>query len=122
MLLFVGDNVGAGERFVEPGMLEWLRSGIVPWRDNGDRLFLECGGFDCCVFAEDGGGSDRLKGGVTLAPDPVLKMLGGLLQSMFLIRLDPALRDGWLSQLVNASWLGVSSVPMSRPAAGAPLL
>jgi hypothetical protein len=68
-------------------MLEWLRSGIVPWRDNEDRLFLECGRFDCCVFAEDGGGSARLKGGVALAPDPdpVLKMPRGLLWPMFLM-------------------------------------
>jgi hypothetical protein len=50
-------------------------------------MFLECGGLDCCVFAEDGGGSGRLKNGVAIAPDPVLKMLGGLLWPMFLIEL-----------------------------------
>jgi hypothetical protein len=59
---------------------------------------------------------------VALAPDPVLKMLGGLLRPMFLIGLDPALRGWWLSRLVNASWLGVSSAPTSGPTAGAPLL
>jgi hypothetical protein len=73
-------------------------------------------------LAEDGGGSGRLKGGVALALDPVLKKLGGLLRPMFLIGLDPVLRDWWLSRLVNASWLGVSSAPMSGPTAGAPLL
>jgi hypothetical protein len=122
MLLFVGGDAGAGERFVEPKLLEWLRSGFVPWRGGGDRLLLECGGLDCCVFVEDGGGSGRLKGGVALAPDPVLMKLGGLLRPMVLIGLDPALRGWWLSQFVNASWLGVSSALMSGPTAGAPLL
>jgi hypothetical protein len=75
MLLFVGGDAGAGERFVEPKLLEWLRSGVAPWRDSGDRLLLECGELDCCVFVEDGGGSGRLKGGVALALDPVLKKL-----------------------------------------------
>jgi hypothetical protein len=121
MLLFVGGDASAGERFVEPKLLEWLRSGVALWRGGGDRLLLECGGLDCCVFAEDGGGSGRLKGGVALAPDPVLKILGGLLRPMFLIRLDPALRGWWLSRLVNALWLGVFSSPMSGPTAGAPL-
>jgi hypothetical protein len=55
MLLFVGGDAGAGERFVEPKLLEWLRSVIMPWRGGRDRLLLECGGLDCCVFAEDGG-------------------------------------------------------------------
>jgi hypothetical protein len=59
------------------------------------------------MFAEDGGGSGRLKGGVALAPDPVLKKLGGLLRPMFLIGLDPILQGWWLSRLVNASWRGV---------------
>jgi hypothetical protein len=121
MLMFVGGDAGAGERFVEPKLLEWLQSGIALWRGAGDRLLLECGGLDCCVFVEDGGGSGRLKGGVALAPDPVLKILGGLLRPMFLIGLDPALRGWWLSRLVNALWLGVSSSPMSGPTAGAPL-
>jgi hypothetical protein len=58
MLLFVGGDASAGERFVEPKLLEWLPSGVAPWPDNGDRLFLECGGLDCRVFAEDGGDSD----------------------------------------------------------------
>jgi hypothetical protein len=74
------------------------------------------------VFEEDGGGSGRLKGGVALALDPVLKKLGGLLRPMFLIGLDPTLRGWWLSRLVNASWLEVSSAPMSGPTVGAPLL
>jgi hypothetical protein len=121
VLLFVGGDAGTGERFVEPKLLEWLRSGVAPWRDNGDRLFLECGEIDCCMFAEDDEGSGRLKGGVALAPDPVLKMLGGLLRPMFLIGLDPALRGWWLSRFVNASWLGVSSAQMSGPTVGAPL-
>jgi hypothetical protein len=60
-------------------------------------LLLECNGLDCCVFAEDGGGSGHLKGGVALALDPMLKKLGGLLRPMFLIGLDPVLRDWWLS-------------------------
>jgi hypothetical protein len=82
---------------------------------------------------------------VALALDPVLKKIGGLLRPVFLIGLDPALRDWWLSQLVNALsvfligldpalrgwwlsrlvnafWLGVSSVPISGPTVGAPLL
>jgi hypothetical protein len=45
------------------------------------------------MFAKDGGGSGRLKSGVALAPDSVLKKLGGLLRPMFLIGLDPVLRD-----------------------------
>jgi hypothetical protein len=121
MLLFVGGDTGADERFVEPKLLEWLRSGVALWRGGGDRLLLECGGLDCCVFAEDDGGSGRLKGGVALAPDPVLKILGGLLLPMFLIGLDPALRGWWLSRLINALWLGVSSSPMSGPTTGASL-
>jgi hypothetical protein len=58
ILLFVRGDAGVGEGFVEPKLLEWLR--VAPWRDNGDRLFLECGGLDCCVFTEDGEGSGRL--------------------------------------------------------------
>lgn len=38
-----------------------------------------------------------------------LKRLGGILRSMFLIGLDTSFRNWWLSQLVNVSWLGVSS-------------
>jgi hypothetical protein len=74
------------------------------------------------MFVEDGGGSGRLKGGVALAPDPVLKKLGGLLRPMFLIGLDPTLRGWWLLRLVNASWQGVSSAPICGPITGAPLL
>jgi hypothetical protein len=122
MLLFVGGDAGAGERFVEPKLLEWFRSGIASWRADSDVLLLECGGLDCSMSAEEGGGFGRLKGGVTLASDSVLKKLGGLLWLMFLIRLDPALWGRWLSRLVNASWLGVSSASMSGPTAGAPLL
>jgi hypothetical protein len=55
-------------------------------------LLLECGRLDSCMFVEKGGGFSRLKGGVVLTPDPVLKKLGGLLRSMFLMGLDPALR------------------------------
>jgi hypothetical protein len=92
ILLFVGGDAGASERFVEPKLLEWLRSGIVPWRGRRDRLLLECGGF-VCMFMEDSGGSGCLKGRMALAPDPVLKKFGGLLRPMFLIGLDPTLWD-----------------------------
>jgi hypothetical protein len=54
-------------------LLEWLRSDVASWRGGSDGLFLECGGLDCCVFAEDGEGFSRLKGGVALASDPALK-------------------------------------------------
>jgi hypothetical protein len=77
---------------VESKLLEWLRSGAVSWRGDRDMLLLECGGLHCCLFAEDGGGSHRLKGEVALAPGPALKRLGGLLRPMFLIGLDPVLR------------------------------
>jgi hypothetical protein len=122
MLLFIGGDAGAGERFVEPKLLQLLRFGIAPWHGGRDRMLLECGRLDCCVFVEDGGGSGHLKGRVALAPDPALKTLGGLLRPMFLIGLDAVLPDWWLLRLVNASWLGVSSVPMSGATAGAPLL
>jgi hypothetical protein len=74
------------------------------------------------MFAEDGGGFYRLKGRVALAPNPALKRLGGLLRPMFLIGIDPVLRDWWLSRLVNASWLGVSSTSNSGPTTSALLL
>jgi hypothetical protein len=45
---------------------------------------LECGGADLYSFVVDGGGSGCLIGGVVLALDPALKMLGGLLRPMFL--------------------------------------
>jgi hypothetical protein len=51
-----------------------------------------------------------------------MKKFIGLPWPMFLIRLDPVLRGWWLSGLINASWPGVSSSPMSGPIAGAPLL
>jgi hypothetical protein len=107
---------------VEPKLLEWLRSDVALWRGGRDRLFLECGGLGCCIFAEDGGGSGRLKGGVAMAPNQVLKKLGGLLRPMFLIGLDPALRGWWLSRLVYASWRGVFSAPICGPITGALLL
>jgi hypothetical protein len=40
---------------------------------------------------------------MALAPDPALKKLGGLLRLKFLIGLDPASRDWWLSRLNNTS-------------------
>jgi hypothetical protein len=53
------------------------------------RVALECGGADCYSFVVDGGGSDRLIGGVVLALDLALKMLEGLRRPMFLSsRLD----------------------------------
>jgi hypothetical protein len=122
MLLLVGDDAGAGERFVEPKLLEWLRSDAASWRGGKDMLFLECGRLGRCMFAEDGGGSGRLKGGVALASDPVLKKLGRLLRPMFLIGLDLVLQGWWLSRLVNASWRGVSSAPICGPTTSAPLL
>jgi hypothetical protein len=123
MLLLVGGDVGAGERFVEPKLLEWIRSAIVSWRGGRDRLLLKCGRLDWCVFAEDGGGYGRLKSRMALTPDPVLKKfkkLGELLQAMFLTGPDLALRGWCLSRL--ASWLGVSLAPMTGLITGASLL
>jgi hypothetical protein len=104
-----GGVADAGERLVESNLLEWFRSGVVPWCSDKDRLLFVCGDFDYCVFVEDGGGSGCLKGKMALALDPVLKRLGGLLRPMFLIGLDPVLWSWWLSRLVKASWLGASS-------------
>jgi hypothetical protein len=122
MLLLVGGDDDADKRFVEPKLLEWLRSGVAAWCGGTVRLLLECGGLDCCAFVENVGGSSRLKGGVALAPDPVLKKLRGLFRPMFLIMLDPVLWGWWLSRFVDASWLGFCSVPTSGLTAGAPLL
>jgi hypothetical protein len=122
MSLLAGGVADAGERLVESKLLEWFRSGVVPWCSDKDRLLLVCGDFDCRVFAKDGGGSVCLKGKMALALDPVLKRLGGLLRSMFFIGLDPVLWGWWLSRLVNASWLGASSAPNSGPTSGALLL
>jgi hypothetical protein len=79
---------------VEFKLLEWFRSHATSWRGDKVGLLLECSGLDCCVFVEDGAGSSCLKGGVALAPDPVLNKFGALLWPMFLIGLDLALR-GW---------------------------
>jgi hypothetical protein len=84
MPLLVGGVADAGERLVESKLLEWLRSSVASWCGDRDGLLLECGGLGCYVFAEDGGGSGRLNGGVALALDPMLKRLRGLLRSMFL--------------------------------------
>jgi hypothetical protein len=52
---------------------------------------------------------------VALAPGAALKRLGGLLRPMFLIGLDRLTGLGWwLSRLVNALWLGVSSTERQR--------
>jgi hypothetical protein len=84
---------------------------------------LEYGGADCCWFVMDNGGSGRLIGGVALASDPALKMLGGLFQPMFLSSsLDPVLRSWWLPRLINALRLGVSSVPKCGQNASALIL
>jgi hypothetical protein len=84
MSLLVGGVADAGERLVESKLLEWFQSGVVPWCSDRDRLLLVCSGFDCCVFAEDGGRSGCLKGRIAMALDPVLKRLGGLLRPIFL--------------------------------------
>jgi hypothetical protein len=62
MPLLVGGVVDPIERLVEFKLLEWLQSGAASRRGDRDGLLLECGGLGYCVFAEDGGGSDRLKG------------------------------------------------------------
>ena len=85
MLLLVGGVAGTGERLVESKLLEQFQSDVASWRGGGDGLFLECGGADCYGYSEDGGRSGRLlKGGVALAPDLMLKRLGGLLEPMSL--------------------------------------
>jgi hypothetical protein len=92
MSLLVGGVADTSERLVESKLLEWFQSGVVSCCSDKDRLLLVCGGFDCCVFAKDGGGSGCLKGMMALALDPVLKRLRGLLRLMFLIGLDPVLQ------------------------------
>jgi hypothetical protein len=114
MPLLLKGVADASERLVESKM-EWLQSGAASWRVDIDVLLLECGGLDCCVFVENGGGSGRLYGMAALALGPALKRLRGLLRLMFLIGLDPALQSWWLSRLINASWLGVSSMLKSGP-------
>jgi hypothetical protein len=122
MSLLVGGVADADERLVESKLLEWLRSGVVSWCGGRGGLLLECGDIDCCVFAEDGGGSGRLKGGMALAPGSALKRLGGPLRPMFLFGLDPVSWDWWLLRLVNVSWLEVSSTLKSRSTDDALLL
>jgi hypothetical protein len=121
-LLELGGVADANERLVESKLLEWLRSGVVSWHGVRDMLLLERGDLDCYRFVKDGEGSDRLKGGVALAPGPALKRLEGLLRPMFFIGLDPVLRGWWLSRLVNVSWLEVSSALKSGPTTSALLL
>jgi hypothetical protein len=122
MPLLVRGVADTNERLMESKLLEWLESGVALWRGNRDGLLLEYGGLDCCVFTEDGGGSGRLYGGVAVALGPTWKTLEGLLWPMFLIGLDLVLHEWWLSRLVNASWLGVSSTSMSGPTTGVLLL
>jgi hypothetical protein len=100
----------------------WSGFNLTLCRGGRDGLLLGCGDLDCYMFVDDGGGSGRLTGGVALASDPALKRLGGLLRPMFLIGLDPFLRDWWLSRFVNASRLEISSALKSGPTTGAPLL
>jgi hypothetical protein len=107
---------------VEHKLLESFRSSTTSWRRGRDGLLLECDGLEYCVFVEDGAGSDCLKDEMALAPDPVLKKFGELLRPMFLIGQDPVLRGWWLTRLIYASWLGVSSAPMSGTITGDPLL
>jgi hypothetical protein len=115
MPLLVGGVTDAGERLVESKIFERLRSSIASWRGGRDELLLECGDLDCCMFAEDVGGSGRLMGGVALALGLMLKGPEGLLWPIFLIGLDPVLWDWWLLRLVNASSLEVSSWTKSGP-------
>jgi hypothetical protein len=113
MFLLVGGVADVDERLVESKLLEWFRSSVVPWCSDRDRLLLVCGGFDCCMFAKDGGRSGW--GRMALALDSVLKRLGGLLRPIFLTGLDPLSRGWWLSQLVNASRPRASSAPNNGP-------
>jgi hypothetical protein len=61
----------ADEKLVECKVLKWLRSGAALWRGDREGLLLECDNLDCCVFAEDGGGSGRLKGGVAISSESI---------------------------------------------------
>jgi hypothetical protein len=63
----------------------------MTWRHDRLLLDFEYGRLDCCIFAEDGGGSRCLKSDVVLAPDLLLKKFGVFLRPMFLIRIDPVL-------------------------------
>jgi hypothetical protein len=103
MPLLVGGVSDAGKKLVESKLSEWLRSGTASWCGNRDGLLLECSDIDCCMFAEDGGGYGRLKGGVALTLDSALKRLRGLLWPMSLFGPDPVLQGWWLLWLVNAS-------------------
>ena len=104
MFLLIGGVDGADERLMDSKLLEHLRSDVASWHGGRDGLHLKCGGVDYCRSAEDGAGSDRLKGGVALVPDPAMKRKGGILRLMLFIGVDPTLQDWWLSRLVNASW------------------
>jgi hypothetical protein len=95
MFLLVGGVADVDERLMESKLLEWFRSGNMSWCSDRDRLLLVCGGFDCCIFAEDGGRSGCVKGRMALALDSVLKRLGGLLRLMFLTGLDYPVSWGW---------------------------
>jgi hypothetical protein len=88
------------------------------WHGGIYEFFLEGDDLDCCVIAEDDGGSS----GVALAPGTTLKRLGGLLRPIFLIGTDPVLRGRWLSRLANAFWLDISLAPKTGPTTGALLL
>jgi hypothetical protein len=122
MTLLAGGVADADEMLLGYKLLEQLRSDATSSSGGRGSMFLECGGLDCYVFAEDGGGSGRLMGGVVLASDPAWKKLGGLLPPMFFVGLDPDLRVWWLSRLVNTLWLGVSSASTNGPTASAILL
>jgi hypothetical protein len=61
--LLVGGVADTGERLVESKLLEWLRFDAVSWHGDIYEFFLEGDDLDCCVIAEDDGGS----GGVALA-------------------------------------------------------
>jgi hypothetical protein len=61
--------------FVQSKLLEWLQYDIALLHGGRDVLLLECGVFDYCMFAKNGGGSSHPKGEVALALDLTLKRL-----------------------------------------------
>jgi hypothetical protein len=95
---------------VESKLLEWLRSGAASWCGGRDGLLLECGDLDCCVFAEDGGGSDRIKGRCGAGPGFSVEEVHRAPPDDVPFGLDPVLWGWWLLRLVNATWLEASAL------------